>query len=565
MKKSNLIKVLICVMVIISMISIIPGNFTYADTEFNDDDIVLTISGDGVEKTVDITLAELKALPQVTYTYSGYNHWPSLQVFKDTTGPTLQSILAVARLKDNATIIKFETASGGYADYTVKELLKDERYYYPDGTTGDLVEWPPKRTEEGKKIVPTILGLSYKDQNEKEITLEDGKLCYGQRSPLEPTACKSEQMNGLLGAKIKVMTQTPKKWDAPHASIESGTVVPGTKVKLQHGDGTPYGALVYYTLDGSEPTVKSNIANISYPYFQPALNAPIPITEDVTIKTRTIGLGKLDSDVATYEYNLGELACTIEGEGLIDTTKYALETLKQMTPETGTYKTLESEKIVELNGKGVFLETLLNKFSVSDRWKVKYISTDGKEYDGGTVAEVKNHKCLLAYEVNGAAVEDEAGEATSYIQILRNYSNSISEDNRLKNITTIKLVSVDDEITINSVRLINKAGNNISSVAAGGCYRIEAMFANNVDYVKDALLIFQVRNGDEATALNGGKTIGYVAMQTKVPVNGGKALAEFTMPSGLSGNVYVDVLVWNNAVDGKSLGKASHDLSFNIE
>jgi len=59
------------------------------------------------------------------------------------------------------------------------------------------------------------------------------------------------------------------------------------------------------TLDGSDPTYGSNIFNISYPHFQPQLNKPVPISKNMTIKTKTIGMGKLDSEVVTYQYNTG--------------------------------------------------------------------------------------------------------------------------------------------------------------------------------------------------------------------------------------------------------------------
>ncbi len=62
---------------------------------------------------------------------------------------------------------------------------------------------------------------------------------------------------------------------------------------------------MYYTLDGSEPAYGSNVFNISYPTFQPELNKPIPINGSMVIKTKTIGMGKLDSEVVTYQYNTG--------------------------------------------------------------------------------------------------------------------------------------------------------------------------------------------------------------------------------------------------------------------
>lgn len=258
--------------------------------------VALTVTGDGVKQMVQFTMSELEALPQKTYTYSGYNRWPSLQVYKDMTGPTLKTILDAAGLKDEATLIRLKLAGGAYSDFTREQLL-ETRYYFPDGENpGDCVDWPPARTEKGKVPVETILALN----------MSGGKLVYGQRAPNEPNCCKNQMLEGLFpGVIIEVSTATPERWEAPQADIAPGTVAPGTQVTLRHGDGTPYHAIVYYTLDGSEPTYGSYVLNVSYPTFQPEMNKPIPINGNVTIKTRTIGMGKLDSEVMTYQYNTG--------------------------------------------------------------------------------------------------------------------------------------------------------------------------------------------------------------------------------------------------------------------
>mgnify|MGYP002407043959 CR=1 FL=1 len=260
----------------------------------------LTVTGDGVDKTVSFTMAELNALPQKTYTYSGYNHWPSLQLFQNMTGPTLQSILDVAGLKDEATLIRAKSTSGAYSDFIKEQLLQEPRYYFPDGEKpGDVTDWPPQRSEKGKKLVETIIAL-----NET-----NGKLIYGQRAPNEPTCCMNQMLGGVCnGGTIEVLTTPPEQWAAPHADPAPGKVAPGTKVTLQHEDGMPYHAIVYYTLDGSEPTYGSSILNISYPNFQPEMNKPVPINDNATIKTRTIGMGKLDSEVVTYQYYTGSPA-----------------------------------------------------------------------------------------------------------------------------------------------------------------------------------------------------------------------------------------------------------------
>jgi len=318
-------------------------------------------------------------------------------------------------------------------------------------------------------------------------------------------------------------------------------------------------------LDGSEPTVKSNIANISYPYFQPDLNAPITINSDVTIKTRTIGIGHYDSDIVTYYYKVGRLAFTIKGAGFETEKSYAVEALKEMTPVQQTYKISENGSLIDLNGKGVLLSTFFDNLSISNTWRVKFIDSSGTEYDAGTVQNIKDQKCMLAYQVNGSDVTDVLGDNNTYIQILRNYNTGTNSDNRLKNIQTIKLVNVDDKVNINSVKLLDNTDKVVSSIASGGGYRIQANLVNKTGAKIDGLLIIKVRNGSGATNLEGGNTIGYAAIRSVIPISGNIATAEFTMPSGLSGKAYVDVYVWDNYTDHISLGADHHDLSFDIK
>ncbi len=270
--------------------------------------VALTVTGDGVEKEVTFTMAGLQALPQKTYTYSGYNHWPSLKVFKDMTGPTLKSILDAAGLKDNAALIRFKPTGGKFlhADFTREQLLDEPRYYFPDGENpGDLVDWPPIRSDKGKTLVETVIAL-----NDSQ-----GRLCFGQRAPNEPTGgdCVMTQEMCNNGV-IEVLTAPLGQWEAPSADIPSGTVARGTRITLKKPDTAADNVMVYYTLDGSEPAYGSNIFNISYPSFRPELNKPIPVNGDLTIKAKTIGFGKLDSEVAVFQYKIENTANEAEGE-----------------------------------------------------------------------------------------------------------------------------------------------------------------------------------------------------------------------------------------------------------
>jgi len=520
-------------------------------------EIALTIKGNGVNQPVQFTMDQLKAM-QTTADYTGYNYYPSLQDYRNTTGVTLKTLFEQAGgLKDNATIIKIKSPTSTYAYFTKRDLMDLPRYYFPAGENFvDCSEWPPAgRSEEG--AVPVDAMIAFRN---------GGKIIYGQQSPLEPTCCKGEQMEGLLpGCTIEVTTDPLQQWDMPWAEPDSGTVVPGTEVKLHYGDDSLWHTRIYYTLDGTEPTVKSNIFNISYPSFRPKFNKPIPVTGDITIKARAIGLGRLDSEVRTFHYSLGSLACTVRGAGITTPIDYAVETLKTMTQTQGTYQCSDNGQIVTLNAKGVLLSTLLGQLNVSSNWQVKFIGAGGEEYDGGTVQDLTNQQCLLAYEVNGQEVSDVSGGQTVKIQILRNLNSGDLSANRLRGVNTIKLVNVDDEVTIDTVRLLDYNGQAATSVAPGGGYCIEAKLINDVNAAKDTFLIIQTRAGEGAGAANGGQVVGYAATQTVVDVSGCTAKAEFTLPDDLSGNAYVDVFVWDNPIDHNLLGNSNHELSFDIK
>jgi hypothetical protein len=521
------------------------------------DPVVLTVTGDGVNKTVQFTMADLRALPQETHTYSGYNHWPNLRLFTDCTGPTLQTILDEAGLKSNVTLLRCKPGGGIYIDYTYDQLMTLERYYFPDGTPGDCPVWPQPRSEEGKVRVPAMIALNN----------ASGRLCFGQVATNEPQGGNCAMLEGMCtGGTIYVSCAPLSQWDSPLVNIPSGTVVPaGTLVRLSCPEDTPEDVMIYYTLDGTDPTYGSYIYNISYSNFRPNdVNHPIPINGDVTIKARLIGIGKLDGDVLTLHYSTGEPACTIQGSGLSQPATYTIDTLKSMTPVEGSYQCEQQGQALSVAGKGVLLSTLMDGLNISGLWGVEFVTTGGDKVEAGTVQDLKNQQCMLAYRVNGADVSDvSAGGQTTYIQILRNSSSPA--DNLLKNINIINLITVPDQITITSVKLLDYAGKPITAVAPGGGYCIDAQLANEMNMPEDALLIFQVRSGDGAAADGGGKVVNSIAAQTVVDAFGYEARAEFTLPNSLSGQAYVDAFIWDNSNNSNPLGKDNHDVSFAIQ
>lgn len=555
-KGNRLNKLLACIVMLGMICSFMTAATTPASAA---DEIALTVTGDGVNNTVQFTMDQLKALKQTTCDYSGYNYYPSLQIFKNTTGVTLKTLFeAAGGLKDNATMIKIKSSSSTYSYYTKRDLIDLPRYYFPAGEdSSDCTDWPPAGRGSWEGAVPVDTMIAY---------TSSGKLIYGQQDPLEPTCCNGEQISQLMpGCTIEVTTELLEQWDMPWAEPDSGTVIQGTEVTLHYGDDSLWHTRIYYTLDGSEPTVKSNIFNISYPNFQPKLNKPIPITGDVTIKAKAIGMGKLDSEVRTFQYSLGALACTVEGAGITTPIDYTVETLKTMPQTLVSYQCSDNGQTVTLNAKGVLLSTLLEQLQASSNWEVKFIGTGGEEYDGGTVLDLKNQQCLLAYAVDGQDVNDVSGDQTVRIQILRQLNGSDLSANRLRYVNTIKLINVDDQVTIDRVRLLDSSGQELTSVAPGGGYCIEAKLLNDVNNAMNTFLGIQVRAGSEAGTYSGGEVVGYTAGQTVVDVDGCTAKAEFTLPQDLSGQAYVDVFVWDNPIDPIPLGNSNHALSFTVQ
>ena len=108
--------------------------------------------------------------------------------------------------------------------------------------------------------------------------------------------------------KIEVLTEELSKWDMPKAVPAPGEVPAGTLVELYSPVGDE--DKVHYTLDGSDPTIESPMYNwvasrwwsSRGPENLAAINRPMELTKDTTIKAVTIGPGKADSDVATFTY-----------------------------------------------------------------------------------------------------------------------------------------------------------------------------------------------------------------------------------------------------------------------
>ncbi len=265
---------------------------------------VLEINGDGVANPITMPLAELEAMEQYEHVYSTINTWPT-KWWYTARGVKLKELLTLAEIKDDATLIRFISSDGYKVTLTVKELLEDKRYYFPGLKDNHASDGSISGSPEGAQEVEPILALFSAEGSDNPVNMNNRDallLALGQRAV-------TEQTNNLFlkyVSKIEVLTNPPEKWDNPEADVPGGVVRVGTEVRLKNkGNDVDK---IYYTIDGSTPTVNSPVFNWSASRWWDqrgdveGINQPIEVKENTVIKMITIGPGKLDSDVVTFVF-----------------------------------------------------------------------------------------------------------------------------------------------------------------------------------------------------------------------------------------------------------------------
>lgn len=266
------------------------------DVDPNDD---LFIRGNGVNHEISFSLDELNAMYQRRAVFSGINAWPQ-NVTVAAEGVPLRTLLEQAGITSRARIISFTGSDGYRIDFTVDELLDTPRYAFPGG----------------REVEPLIALRRVEGSDDYGDMTTDSTpvLCYGQRAPSEQT------IMGFVKylRTIRVTTDSPGRWSQPKASImapgsskktatKGGAVESGSQVVLESELRTN----VYYTTDGSEPDLNSSIYNVSL--HVPSLNVPIPVNANTTIKARTVGRGKEDSEVLTLNFTVEGAPAPVAG------------------------------------------------------------------------------------------------------------------------------------------------------------------------------------------------------------------------------------------------------------
>jgi hypothetical protein len=257
---------------------------------------ILTIKGNGVEKEISFTRAELEAMSQEREIFSVVSDWPG-NLFVAAQGVPLRILLEKAEMKPGVQMITFRGSDGYRIDFTADELLNETRYYFPN-----LLE----SSTDGKKEAQPIIALQRVEDDDDYAKMSDRDtpvLCFGQRALTEQILC--EYVKRLKT--ITVTTDTPDQWEQPSVKIidpdtrqeiaaPGGKIKKGSEVVLESDPKVK----VYYTIDGAAPDLESKIYNVSF--HVPTLNKPIIIESDTVIKAKTVGWGKRDSEAATFTF-----------------------------------------------------------------------------------------------------------------------------------------------------------------------------------------------------------------------------------------------------------------------
>lgn len=265
----------------------------------------IEITGEGVANPLTLSLHQLEAMQQYEHIYSAINTWPTKRWYT-ARGVNLRELLTQAGIKDNATLVKFVSSDGYDVTLTVKELIEDKRYYFPGLKENHPTDGSIPGSPEGAEEVEPILALFSAEGSDDPAAMNDRDalfLILGQRAV-------SEQTNHLFLkyiSKVEVLTTTPENWDSPKANIPSGTVLPvGAEIELSNKNNNE--DKIYYTTDGSTPTINSPMFNWSASRWWDqrgdvkGVNKAIEVEKDTIIKMITIGPGKLDSEVVTFKF-----------------------------------------------------------------------------------------------------------------------------------------------------------------------------------------------------------------------------------------------------------------------
>ena len=255
---------------------------------------ILTITGDGVSRTVSYSLEELQDMNLTRTVLSVTSDRPH-DLPMAVEGVLLRTLLSNAGINwSQAELITFTGTDGYEAEFTIDELFSQPRYIFPSKTTVEPII--ALQRAEGSS--------SYNDMTDEDIPV----MVYGQRAKTEQTLLWFVKRLET----IEVKTNTPRKWGNPTALIvtpgsaakvatQGGEVPSGSLIYLKHSSPIPK---IYYTIDASNPNMDSDIFNLHGCGPDQGVEEPVEITGPTTIKAIAIGRGKSNSNIMSLNFTV---------------------------------------------------------------------------------------------------------------------------------------------------------------------------------------------------------------------------------------------------------------------
>jgi len=246
----------------------------------NPPDVVLSIY-DGSALARAFTQVDIERMDRMpATTFSAMNSWPSYRTYQANNAVRLLDLLTTAGISlDNEREVTFWATDGFNVTLRIGDLTAARHYFSRDGQRGPVVH--PALNIESRGL----------------------RLYFGQLAAQEQISQAFVQMVDRI-----VVGGNAGTWGRPTASPASGTVSRGDPIRLNLPAGSGE-AKIYYTLDGSTPTVNSTMFNVVAERWFANQNMtehpPIlaPSDEEFTVTARIIGFGRADGEIVTFTFN----------------------------------------------------------------------------------------------------------------------------------------------------------------------------------------------------------------------------------------------------------------------
>ncbi|MDD5396686.1 MAG: chitobiase/beta-hexosaminidase C-terminal domain-containing protein [Candidatus Moranbacteria bacterium] len=248
-------------------------------------------SGTCTDEDMSITLSS--STPDVTIYYTTNNTDPSRSSTQYTEPINITESAVIKAFAVKSGMLDSQILTQNYCIVVHRPILSPAGGTYDDPQTVTMT-------------LPTRDSLAYYTLDGSDPYMRTGGAWYTNADPYDiiidkNTTLKTIAFNGALVAGFPVTANYYIKTKKPSASISGSTYSSNQSITLS---STTSGARIYYTLNGSTPSVSSI-------EFVVGVSAPISISSTTTIKAIAIKSDLTNSDVMSETYTIISLATPI--------------------------------------------------------------------------------------------------------------------------------------------------------------------------------------------------------------------------------------------------------------